>query len=100
VVFDQYIFGALGTTTPEAMSCGKPVVAHVAEELWMKWHSSAPPVAEASNVEEIYQQMIKLEDTRLREDYGRKGRMWIAENCEMKLVARQQLKICEELDKK
>lgn len=100
VVFDQYIFGALGTTTPEAMSCGKPVVAHVDPELWMKWHSSAPPVAEARNVEQIYRQMIELEDTRLREDYGRKGQKWIAENCEMKLVARQQLNICEELANK
>jgi len=97
VVFDQYIFGALGTTTPEAMSCGRPVVAHVEPELWTKWHSSPPPVAEARNGEEIYQQMVKLENPGLREDYGRKGRTWIAENCEMKLVARQQLKICEEL---
>jgi glycosyltransferase involved in cell wall biosynthesis len=97
VVFDQYVFGALGTTTPEAMSCGRPVVAHVEPELWTKWHSSPPPVAEARNGEEIYQQMVKLENPCLREDYGRKGRTWIAENCEMKLVARQQLRICEEL---
>jgi len=99
-VFDQYVFGALGTTSPEAMSCGKPVVAHVDPLLWSRWHVSAPPVAEARTAQEIYQQMVTLEDPLLREDYGRKGRAWIAENCEMKLVARQQLRICEELLKK
>jgi glycosyltransferase involved in cell wall biosynthesis len=97
VVFDQYVFGALGTTSPEAMSCGKPVVAHVDPLLWTRWHGSAPPVAEARTAEEIYRQMVTLEDPRIREDYGRTGRTWIAENCEMKLVARQQLGICEEL---
>jgi hypothetical protein len=82
------------------MSCGKPVVAHADPLLWTRWHGSAPPVVEARTEEEIYRQMVTLEDSRLREDYGRRGRTWIAENCEIKLVARQQLKICEELLKK
>jgi len=82
------------------MSCGKPVVAYVDPLLWTRWHVSAPPVAEARTTEEIYHQMVTLEDPHLREDYGLKGRAWIVENCEMKLVARQQLRICEELLKK
>lgn len=97
VVFDQYVFGALGTTTPEAMSCERPVVSHADPGLWTKWHQSAPPVAEARSTDEIYQQMVNLEEKSLREEYGRNGRRWVAKNCEMKLVARHQLRICEEL---
>lgn len=97
VVFDQFVFGALGTTTPEALSCEKPVVSYVDSDIWTRWHGSAPPVANARSADDIYLRMVELEDSDLRKEYGRKGRKWISETCEMKVVAERQLKVCEEV---
>ena len=97
VVFDQYVFGALGTTAPEAMSCEKPVVAYVDPEMWNKWHGSTPPLINARNPDEILNRMIELEEPSLRRETGRKGRLWISQTCDMKIVAKRQLEVCEEL---
>ena len=96
VVYDQFKLGALGLTTPEAMSCGKPVVAYVKPELWTPWHKEPPPVANARTTEEIHRQMIALEDEGLRKELGSMGQRWVLENCEMKMVAKDQKRLYEE----
>jgi len=96
VVFDQFKLGALGLLSPEAMSCAKPVVAFVEPGLWTPWHKEPPPVANARNAEEIYRQMVALEDEGMRRELGAKGRQWVLDNCEMRLVAKNQLRIYEE----
>lgn len=96
IVFDQFKLGALGTTTPEAMSCGRPVVAYVKSQLWTPWHKEPPPVANARTAEDIYRQMIALEEEGLRKELGVKGRRWVLENCEMTHVAKNQLRVYEE----
>jgi glycosyltransferase involved in cell wall biosynthesis len=96
-VFDQFVFGAFGTTAPEAMSCGRPVVGYVETKFWSEYHDSVPPVINASTVHEIYQAMIVLEDETARDAYAKQGRKWILDNCDAKLVATRQLQMYEEI---
>jgi len=97
VVLDQFVFGALGTTTPEAMSCAKPVITYVEPGMWERCHGSVPPVANAHSSDDIYNKMVELEDAATREEYGKRGREWIKKHCEMKLVADFQRQICREV---
>jgi glycosyltransferase involved in cell wall biosynthesis len=90
-VFDQFLFGAFGTTAPEAMSCGIPVVGYVDGRLWTRYHDEPPPVINASTVGEIYTAMIALEDEAVRRRYGERGRDWVINNCDSVLVASKQL---------
>ena len=96
IVFDQFELGALGTTAPEAMSCGKPVISYVKPELWTPWHNEPPPVANAGTSDEILQQMIALEDAGIRKEFGERGRKWTFENCEPTAVANKQMQVYEE----
>jgi glycosyltransferase involved in cell wall biosynthesis len=96
VVFDNFVRGAFGTLAIEAMSCAKPLVGYAESRLWTQWHDSVPPVANARTEDQIYERMIELEDDQAREEYGKLGRRWVLENCEMRLVAERQLAICEE----
>ena len=96
-VCDQYVFGALGTTTPEALSCGKPVIAYADPHLWLQHHGSVPPIAQAQSEQQIYECMIQLEDPTLRRDLGELGRKWIKDTCELTVVAKKQLKIYREV---
>lgn len=90
-IFDQFLFGAFGTTAPEALSCGKPVVGYVEAKYWQKYHTEPPPVLNASTADDIYNAMVKLEDPQLQDEQGRQGREWIMRNCDSALVASQQL---------
>jgi glycosyltransferase involved in cell wall biosynthesis len=92
-IFDQFLFGAFGTTTPEALSCGKPVVGYVESKYWQKYHAEPPPVLNASSTDDIYNAMLKLEDQQLQIEQGRRGREWIMRNCDCSLVASQQLEV-------
>jgi glycosyltransferase involved in cell wall biosynthesis len=96
-IFDQFLFGAFGTTAPEALSCGKPVVGYVERKYWQKYHAEPPPVLNASSADEIYNAMVKLEDEQLRIDLGKLGRKWIMQNCDYTRIASQQLELYEEV---
>jgi len=92
-IFDQFLFGAFGTTTPEALSCGKPVVGYVESKYWQKYHTEPPPVLNASSADDIYNAMVKLEDQQLQVEQGKLGREWIMRNCDCSLVASQQFEL-------
>ena len=68
-VFDQFILGSGGTTCYEAMSCETPVVIHL-NECNTKCFGEMPPIMEASTVDEIYNAMVDLTDTKLRRKIG------------------------------
>ena len=92
-VFDQYIYGATGSVTPEALSCGKPVCTRIVPELFRYWHGSAPPVLNAQEPHQIYEAMIQLEDKNLRERVGEEGRKWVCEQQSLKFVAEHETDI-------
>jgi glycosyltransferase involved in cell wall biosynthesis len=93
-VLDQFRIGAMGTTTPEAMSCGVPVITYIEPELWLPYHSTSPPVANAKSAKEICDWMLKLSNNpQLRAEIGRREREWILTNCDDRVVARRQLEL-------
>lgn len=94
-VFDQFIYGATGSTAPEAMSCGLPVVSHITPEFFMRHHGSVPPILDAYNPQQIYQHMIKLEDEGYRKQLGEQGRVWVRREQDIRVVAKKQLELCE-----
>lgn len=96
-VFDQFLFGAFGTTAPEALSCGKPVVGYVENKYWVRYHAESPPVLNASSTDEIYNAMVALENEGLRTEQGEQGRKWIMENCDCMLVASKQLEMYKKI---
>jgi hypothetical protein len=65
--------------------------------MWNKWHGSTPPLVNARNADEILNRMIELENEALRRETSRKGRLWIGQTCDMKIVAKRQLEVCEQL---
>ncbi len=87
-VFDQFIFGAFGTTAPEAMSCAKPVVGYAEPHYWNALHGSVPPILNCRTAEQIYDRMVELEDPSLGAKLGRAGREWVLETCSLSKVAR------------
>jgi glycosyltransferase involved in cell wall biosynthesis len=95
-VLDNFVVGAFGTTAIEALACGRPVIGYAEPDLWLPIHGSVPPVLQARTEDEIYEQMIAVESARTRRQHGERGRRWVAETCEMKVVARQHRRIYEE----
>jgi glycosyltransferase involved in cell wall biosynthesis len=97
VVVDQFGTGGLGTLTPEALSCGKPVIAYANRDMWMSVHGSVPPVANARSPDEIYDAMVRLEDQSERKRLGSAGRKWVEETSSLEVVARLQLTVYEKV---
>lgn len=87
-VFDQFNFGALGAISLEAMSCKKPVVGYAKPTYWNTHQGSMPPVLNCKTSDEIFQTMIKLEDSSLRETIGKRAREWVIKTCSLEKVAR------------
>jgi len=94
-VFDQFIYGATGSTGPEAMSCELPLVSHITPEFFMRHHGSIPPILDAFGPEQIYEHMIKLEDEGYRKQLGEDGRKWVQEQQDILVVARRQRDLCQ-----
>jgi len=97
VVLDQFVYPASGTLALEAMACEKPVVGHADLSLWQRVHGSAPPIVNAASSDEIFEAITQLEAEETREEYGTKGRKWVAETCAASLVARIQLQVYREI---
>ena len=94
IVLDQFLLGSWGTTTPEAMSCGKPVLLYY-EESHIDWaFGEQPPIYKAFTVDEIFEGLYKLaKDTDYREELGLKGREWIKRTHDPKDVAQRHINI-------
>ena len=62
VVLDQFVLGVFGSTVPQALAAGKPVVASY-DEAKNSWaFPAAPPLCRAGNAEEIAAQLRRLFD--------------------------------------
>ncbi|KKR01678.1 MAG: hypothetical protein UT24_C0003G0085 [Candidatus Woesebacteria bacterium GW2011_GWB1_39_12] len=96
-IFDQFVFGAFGTTCPEGLSCGVPVVGYAKPNLWLQYHETMPPVLNASTENDIYEAMLSLEDEATRKRFGQEGRQWVMENCSDVVVAKQQLALYKQV---
>ena len=86
VILDQFLVGAYGLSTLEAMSCGKSVITYIKEEFTELCGLTYPPILNAMTIDEIYEQMKKSLNGIYRAEVGNKARKWIIENHEAKKV--------------
>lgn len=80
-VIDQFKVGAYGTSTMEAMACGKPVIIGLDISRYAPYFSELPPFVTGKSDEEIYLAMLKLSDNKgdVCRQISRKSREWIME---------------------
>ena len=98
VVLDQFILGAFGTTTPEAMACAKPVLLYFNEEDHRWCLSEAPPVINVRTAEEIAQALQKLHDNPdWAAKVGKQGAEWFARHHNIDVVVQSHLKIYQKI---
>ncbi|MFH1656261.1 MAG: glycosyltransferase [Candidatus Nealsonbacteria bacterium] len=98
LVIDQFRYGHFGTTSPEAMACGKPVINQFDWEI-NKWAwQEKPPIVPAESSFEIFKAMEQLsKDKNLRQELGKKGRNWMEKHHNWELVAQKQIDIYQEI---
>ena len=96
IVLDQFLCGCWGTTTPEAMSCGTPVLLSFGESHIEYAFGEQPPIFPVYSEDEIYNGMIKLaKDTDYRLKLGKDSREWIKKTHDPQTIAQQHLDLWE-----
>ena len=103
VVIDQTEVGGWGTTTPEAMSCGKPTITSWKGEGEknrddvLNCFNEIPPIIHAWSVDEICENLIKVaSDEQYKNELGQKSRNWIIKTHHPRIVAEKHLEILKE----
>lgn len=77
IVIDSFKFPSMSGITNEALCCEKPVITYYPHEEFEGAYAEHPPVCNASNSNEIYEQLVFLADNKTRKEIGKKGREWI-----------------------
>jgi len=94
IILDQFILSSWGTTTPEAMSCQKPVLMFYKEEYIKRAFGENPPILNSFSEEDIFSNLVKLaKDPDFRLSLGRKSREWIMKTHSADIVAKKHLEI-------
>lgn len=91
VVADQFGVGNFGLITLEAMSLGKPVIVYLPKEaarLAYPLPDELPPILNASNANEISQQLHLMSDTKKLYQKSVASRNWIEKYHEPEILAR------------
>lgn len=96
-VFDQFVLGSYGTTAPEAMGCGRPVVMYLDEYWNKKCYGQVAPVLNVQTVDEILGAMVALNDRDLRRKLGEQARDYVIEHHSPQIVAGQYIKLYKEV---
>lgn len=97
-VIDQFNLGAYGTSTLEALACGKPVIIDLDTTKYTPHLKELPPVLRAKSVEEIYRAMLKLSENKgnLCEQIGKESRDWIMEFHGVKTNFDRLIRLCRD----
>ena len=78
VIADQFSEGMFGLIALESMSMGKPVLAYVSDSASkLIYPEEKPPILNASNPEEVAQQLHQLLDQKNRLEISKNSRKWI-----------------------
>jgi glycosyltransferase involved in cell wall biosynthesis len=94
IVLDQFTLGSWGTSTPEAMSCGKPVLMFYKKEYILRAFGEEPPILNSFTEDEILKNMLLLaSDKKNREKFGSEGRKWIIKTHSPRIVAEKHLEV-------
>ncbi len=98
VVLDQFTLGAFGTTTPEAMACGKPVMLYFNDEVHKWCFPEMPPVVSTFTVQEISRRLVDLLNSpQERREMGRRARVWVEQYHGWELVANRHIRVYREI---
>ncbi len=78
IVVDQFIVGSVGLIGLEALSCAKPLIAFIYQDLYSQLYGEAPPIMGTQDEDSIYNALrMLIESKELRDEVGRKGKDWI-----------------------
>ncbi len=81
VVADQFgISGSIGATALEAMSCKKPILISVDNELHDKIYHDKIPAMQVINPTDVSNELEILKDAKKRNEVGEKSRDWVLRN--------------------
>jgi glycosyltransferase involved in cell wall biosynthesis len=96
VVLDQFTLGSWGTSTPEAMSCGKPVIMYYKENYILRAFGELPPILNSFTEDEIYSNLLILaKDPDLKKKIGYESREWVKRTHGPRVVAQKHLEILQ-----
>jgi glycosyltransferase involved in cell wall biosynthesis len=96
IVLDQFVLGSWGTSTPEAMCCGKPVLIYYKKSHVIRAYGEEPPILNSLTEDEIYFNLVKLaKDPDFRLELGKKSREWIIRTHSPRAVAQRHLEILQ-----
>lgn len=97
IVLDQFILGSWGTSTPEAMSCGRPVLMYYKKNYIMRAFGEEPPILNSFSEDEIYSNLIRLaKDKDFCSSLGKESRDWVIKTHSSRVVAQRHLEILEQ----
>ena len=89
-VLDQFVLGAFGTTTPEALACGKPVFLYYRQEDHAWCFPEAPPVINVLTADEIADGLKRIyDDPAWAESVGQSGVDWFKRHHSLDIVVRR-----------
>lgn len=96
IVLDQFVLGSWGTSTPEAMSCGRPVLMVYKKDYILRAFGEEPPILNSFTEDEICSNLVRLaKDFEFRSKIGRKSREWIIKTHSSRVVALRHLDILQ-----
>lgn len=96
IVLDQFILGSWGTSTPEAMCCGKPVVMYYNRDYIMRAFGEHPPICNAYSEGDIEASLLYLAKNKdVRIAIGQQSRAWIIKTHHPRSVAERHMRILE-----
>jgi len=98
---DQFVGGALGLISFEAMACGKPTLSFMRlsskdDSFWSpeEVYEKLPPIINVSTEQEIFDALIYYTGNKSeRENIGIKSREWVKEHVSAKVIAHKYLKL-------
>lgn len=94
IVLDQFVLGSWGTSTPEAMACGKPVLMFYKQGYILRAFGEEPPILNSFSEEEICLNLIRLaKDRDFCTELGKKSREWVIKTHSSRVVAQKHLEI-------
>lgn len=85
VIADQFIIDDIGAIGRETLCCQKPLITNFNELGYSKLYPNLPPIAKASTSEEIFRQLISLQDEDRRKKIGKECLEWITKNNSIEL---------------
>ena len=92
IVLDQFVLGAFGGCTLEALSCGRPVFTSLVED------DNQPPVVNVTSEEEICEALVKYtSDPRSLCALGRVSRQWILDHHGARRIIHRYIAVYEEI---